>query len=102
MYRWIVLAIAIFILYKLFGNELRKRLNSEKEENNKEREEKIAKGLMVKDPICGVYVDVGSNISVRDGDAVHYFCSYECRDVFLQQLQASGREIPETTKEKNT
>ena len=100
MYRWIVLALAVFILYKLFGNELRKRLNSEKQENSKEREEKIAKGLMVKDPVCGVYVDIDSTISVRDGEVMHRFCSYECRDVFLQKLQATGREIPEVPKEK--
>jgi len=100
MYRWIVLAIALFVVYKLFGNELRRRMHSEKQENAKEREEKIASGLMVKDPTCGVYVDIDSNISVRDGDMLHHFCSYECRDVFLEKLRTAGREIPEIPREK--
>ena len=100
MYRWILLAIALFILYKLVGNELHRRMQSEKQENVKEREEKIARGLMVKDPTCGVYVDSDSNISVRDGDVLHRFCSYECRDVFLEKLRAAGREIPEIPREK--
>ena len=40
------------------------------------------------------YVSVDGNISVRDGDKVYRFCSYECRDKFLQRLQEGGRELP--------
>ena len=49
---------------------------------------------MVKDPECGAYVAVDGSISVRDGEKVHRFCSYECRDKFLQRLEEGGRELP--------
>lgn len=57
-------------------------------------ERKVAAGEMVKDPECGTYVSVDGNISVRDGDKVYRFCSYDCRDKFLQRLEEGGRELP--------
>ena len=90
MTKWIIIALAIFVLYKLITNEKGKKEKNE----TKAKERKIAAGKMVKDPICGTYVDVDSSISVRDGGATHRFCSYECRQAYLDKLEASGREIP--------
>ncbi|WP_027187170.1 transcriptional regulator [Desulfovibrio cuneatus] len=90
MTKWIIIALAIFVLYKLITNEKGKKEKSE----TKAKERKIAAGKMVKDPICGTYVEVDSSISVRDGNATHRFCSYECRQAYLDKLEASGRDIP--------
>lgn len=95
MIRWLVLGVIAFVLYKLVTNEMRKRAEKSAAKQTAETNRKAATGNMVKDPVCGVYVDVASSISVRDGDNVHRFCSYECRDAFLQQLRGEGREIPE-------
>ena len=86
----LILVVALFVLYKFFVNDKGKR----KEDDSKDREKKIAKGAMVKDPICGTYVDKEGSISVRDGSVIHRFCSYECREKFLQQLEDGGRSIP--------
>lgn len=90
MWKWIIIALAAFVLYKLVFNDKGRK---DKEED-KRRERKIATGEMVKDPVCGAYVDVEGSISVRDGKAIHRFCSYDCREKFLEQLEASGRELP--------
>ncbi len=90
--RWLILAVVAFILYKLVTNEIRKR---EADKKTAAKERKVPSGDMVKDPVCGTYVDVASSVSVRDGSEVYRFCSYECRDAFLEQLRASGRNIPE-------
>lgn len=95
MMRWLVLGVIGFVLYKLITNEMRKKAEKNAVKKDAETSRKAATGTMVKDPVCGVYVEVDSSISVRDGDTVHRFCSYECRDVFLQQLRGQGREIPE-------
>mgnify|MGYP006306884989 CR=1 FL=1 len=42
----------------------------------------------VKDPVCGTYVSTDTDIRVRDGDQVLYFCSYECRDAYLKEHQS--------------
>lgn len=97
MTKWIIIALAIFVLYKLITNEKGKKEKSE----TKAKERKIAAGKMVKDPICGTYVEVDSSISVRDGSTTHRFCSYECRQAFLDKLEASGREIPSLEKDED-
>jgi YHS domain-containing protein len=94
MTRWLILALVAFVLYKLITNEMRKRSKSDATDDAKEKARKVATGEMVKDPVCGTYVEAESSVSIRDGDVVHRFCSYECRDAFLQKLQAGGREIP--------
>ncbi len=99
MMRWIVLAVVGFILYTLIRNELRKRSAGSSPQEGSKVSGKPAAG-MVKDPTCGAYVEAEGSISVRDGDTIHRFCSYECRDAFLKKLQEGGREIPEY-KEKD-
>lgn len=94
MLKWVLIAAAVFVLYKLITND---RGRKSKEES-KLRERKIATGEMVKDPICGSYVEVESSIKVRDGGMMHHFCSYECRQKYLDKLQDEGREIPQLEK----
>ena len=94
MIKWIVLALAAYLLYRMFANDFLKKKKADEKENAADMERKIAAGEMVKDPECGTYVSVDGNISVRDGDKVYRFCSYECRDKFLERLQEGGRELP--------
>lgn len=94
MWKWLVLLIAAYALYRLFANDFLKKKRESDREDAAEMERKVAAGEMVKDPECGAYVSVDSAISVRDGGTVHHFCSYECRDRFLKRLEAEGRELP--------
>ncbi len=94
MWKWLILILAVYALYRLFANDVLKKKKENNEENAAEMERKIAAGEMVKDPECGTYVSAEGNISVRDGELVHHFCSYECRDKFLQRLEEGGRELP--------
>ncbi len=94
MWKWLILILAGYALYRLFANDVLKKKKENKEDNAADLERKVAAGEMVKDPECGTYVAVESNISVRDGETIHRFCSYECRDKFLQRLEEGGRELP--------
>ena len=94
MWKWLILILAGYALYRLFANDVLKKKKENKEDNAADLERKIAAGEMVKDPECGAYVAVDGSISVRDGEKVHRFCSYECRDKFLQRLEEGGRELP--------
>lgn len=94
MWKWLVLGLAVYVLYRLFANDFLKKKKENAEDQAAEVERKVAAGEMVKDPECGTYVSVDGNISVRDGDKVYRFCSYECRDNFLERLQEGGRELP--------
>ena len=86
--KFIIIGAALFLVYKLFmGDKKKKEMNSEKVVK-----QKVAAGEMVKDPICGTYVERDGSIRVREGEKVHVFCSYECRDKYLKQLQATTIE----------
>ena len=86
--KFIIIAAALFIVYKLFmGDKKKKEMR-----NEKVVEKKVAAGEMVKDPICGTYVEKDGSIRVREGEKVHIFCSYECRDKYLKQLGATTIE----------
>lgn len=80
----IIVAGALFIVYKLFMGDKRKR----EMEQEKVTEKKVASGELVKDPVCGTYVEKDGGIRVREGEKVHVFCSYGCRDKFLKQIEA--------------
>ena len=94
MWRLLLIAAAIFVLYKLITNERLGVRKGQNKEERKEQERRIAAGELVKDSICGTYVDVDSSIKVRDGKTLNHFCSYECRKKFLDDLESGGREIP--------
>lgn len=82
MWKWLILVVIGYALYRMFINDRLKKT----EDKNKEKEHLVATGELVKDPECGAYIDADSSITVRDGDNVHRFCSYDCRDKFLSRV----------------
>lgn len=94
MWKFIILLIAIYVVYKLFANDFIKKRQAAEKEEKEEQDRKISAGEMVKDPECGTWVSVDDSISVKDGDSSYYFCSYECRDKFLKELKSGERNLP--------
>ncbi len=88
MLKVLLLIGGIFILFKLFSGD--KKVKETK--GKKEEERLVASGEMVKDPICGAFVEKDSPIRVRSGETVHSFCSYQCRDKYLKQLEAGTKD----------
>lgn len=41
-------------------------------------------GALVRDPVCGTYVEPSRALSTRAGGATHYFCSKECQRSFAR------------------
>lgn len=100
MIKWLVLIAAGYFLFRLLTNDRKKKGESEAKTQAKEQERKIANGEMVKDPVCGAYVDKDSGITVRDGDTVHVFCSYECREQFLERVRKGENVIDDKQAER--
>jgi YHS domain-containing protein len=82
----LIFLLAVFVVYRLFMNDR----NKKKKDGQQEKEKLIATGEMVKDPICGTYIDRESSVTVRNGDAVIHFCSYDCRNKYINQLEEKG------------
>ncbi|NCC23568.1 MAG: transcriptional regulator [Deltaproteobacteria bacterium] len=90
MIKLLIFVAAAYILYKLLTGDKRKKNQA----SQKIQDQKVADGEMVKDPICGTYVPKDTDIRIRNGEKVHCFCSYDCRDKYMKQLE-SGQEIKE-------
>lgn len=99
MIKWLILALAAYILYRLFANDILKKRQKEEKVDKKEMEKKVASGEMVKDPVCGAYVSIDDSITVRDGERRYHFCSYECRDKFIKSLSDGSRVIEQNSGE---
>ena len=83
MLKFVVFAVACFILYKLITNDKKKKV-----EVKQNKDEELAKeGVLVKDPVCGTYVSKDSDIRIKEGEQVKCFCSYECRDKYLKMIK---------------
>lgn len=90
----LIVAVALFVAYKLFFNDFKKKRKENEDAEKKDYEKKKAAGELVKDPICGTYIAVdGDSVRVKDGDKIYHFCSYECRDSFLKKLEQGGHEL---------
>jgi len=89
MLKFIIIGVGLYLVYKLFMGDKRKR----EMQHKKDIKQKVASGELIKDPVCGTYVDKSGDIRVRNGDKIHVFCSYECRDKYLKQIDATEAEF---------
>lgn len=84
MWKFIVIGVAGYMLYRLFLNDF---LQKRKEAKAKAETDAAHSQDMVKDPECGAYVSKETAIRVRNGSAVYHFCSYDCRDKFMKRIE---------------
>ncbi|MDQ7031696.1 MAG: transcriptional regulator [Desulfonauticus sp.] len=82
MFKLLITIGAIYLLYKLLKNDKKNKATQ-----SGAKSKTVASGEMVKDPICGTFVPKNNDIRVKIGDRVECFCSYECRDKFLKQIE---------------
>ncbi len=87
--RLIILIVAGFIAYRLLKNYLapaggEKSDSSEGAVRSAGDEEET-----VYDEICKSYIPRDSALRVRSGESVHYFCSEECRQTFINSRMSS-------------
>ncbi len=87
IFKVVIFALVAYALYRMFMNDRQKK----EEKSTREQESRVASGEMVKDPGCGAYVEKDSSLTVRNGEVVHHFCSYECREKYLKQLEEQGK-----------
>lgn len=84
MWKWLMLLAVGYALYRLVMHDRRKKAD----DATRDKERKAAAGELVRDPVCGAYVEPSSSVTVRRGDEVRCFCSYECRDKYLSSIGA--------------
>ncbi|MEF3254601.1 MAG: YHS domain-containing protein [Deferribacterales bacterium] len=73
---FIALAYVAFVLFK--------RSNKQEVENKTISNEPVE---LIKDPICGTFVEKNTTYKVKFYDNIYYFCSEECRQKFINNVK---------------
>ncbi|MBI4455636.1 MAG: YHS domain-containing protein [Acidobacteria bacterium] len=55
---------------------------SSRQTSPRSRKRQEIRGIMMKDPVCGIYVDVNSALISKRNGKDFYFCSEDCRKKF--------------------
>ena len=92
-----------FILNLYIGSKKVSKANKNKEEDNQninnwhERVKKIKKELnmleMVKDEVCEAYLQREKAYQVVEDDKTHYFCSWECRQKYIEEKKKKNMAV---------
>ncbi|MFZ5774644.1 MAG: TRASH domain protein [Thermodesulfobacteriota bacterium] len=77
--RVVIIGLLLYILYRLLvGGRRAARPNPPSAENSLAP----AHDVLVRDPVCQIYVPKGQAIVLQEEDTDIYFCSERCRDAF--------------------
>ena len=83
--RILAIIASLWIIRRFLGSFLGETKANRDAGRRREREQKPAgpEQKMVRDPVCGMYMDPRLAIRVENGSGTHYFCSDECRRKFV-------------------
>lgn len=90
MLKLILLIALVYIgrkVYKSWG-----RLNATLNGNGFGRGKAVMDDVMIQDPYCQVYFPRRSGVQYEHNGNVLFFCSSECRDLYIQDMKEKKRE----------
>ena len=82
--RFIILAILIFLAYRLLVGSLKNGKNGEKQQKAVKNGSPV-NDVLVEDPICHTLVPRQQAIHLQHKDSIVYFCSETCCNIFIKQ-----------------
>jgi uncharacterized protein len=78
--RLLLIIVALWLLRRFLGSLMGEPLYRQ---NRSQTARNAAPSRMVKDPVCGMYMDSRLAVEVQNKGGYFYFCSDECRNKFL-------------------
>lgn len=88
MLRFILLAILFIIIARIFWRVLDAVIAGARGEGGAAR----PAVKLVRDPVCGTFVQPRTALSSASGGQTHFFCSEKCRTEFSRQRAAGSRQ----------
>jgi len=80
LFRLLALVLILWLLRRILGSIL----GSQKQPDPKKNPEG-ASNSMVKDPVCGMYMDARLAVRLENRKESFYFCSEECKSKYLSK-----------------
>lgn len=83
MYRLIIILVLLIILFFMVRSAVREFLGKKRKDRSLP-----GKDVMVQDPVCKLYIPMGSAVGANIGGQTYYFCSQDCAKTFEKQLSS--------------
>jgi len=83
--RIIILAVLIYIGYRLITKSFKKDGNQTKADAQSADSSQKFTDVLVEDPVCHKLVPKQQAVSLKNDDETHYFCSEECCKKFTSE-----------------
>lgn len=84
MLRFVILAILIFLAYRLLVGSLKRDRKIEKPRTQVDKDSPVS-DVLVEDPICHTLVPRQQAIHLQHKGSIVYFCSENCCNIFIKQ-----------------
>lgn len=84
MLRFVILAILIFLAYRLLVGSLKRGPKIEKPRTPVDQDTPIS-DVLVEDPVCHTLVPRQQAIHLQHKGSIVYFCSENCCNIFIKQ-----------------
>jgi len=85
LFRFFLYVIVAYVIYTFL-----RFLLSPRRPLRQDRSRPQLSGIMVKDEVCNTYLPRDEAILEKTDGEDHYFCSQECRRIFLEQRKSRG------------
>ena len=89
----LVVSWGVWLVRRLFGFDVEDTASSPHAAKGAASSQSKTARHLVRDPVCGMYVDETLSIPMREGDELLHFCSIACRDAYVvssKKFAASG------------
>ena len=81
--RLLILAVLLYIAWRLIRNLIREKINTEAEKQQKKKTAgSTVQDVLVEDPVCHTLVPKHQAVRLRQDGKTYYFCSDKCCDKF--------------------
>jgi YHS domain-containing protein len=85
LFRFLFFILILWLMRRVLGSLLGLRKRTESGKNAA-----MPTNSMVKDPVCGMYIDSRLAIRIESRKEEFYFCSEECKSRYLEKSAARG------------
>ncbi len=80
---WLVRLLLVAVLTRLIWKFARNFFSGLQVQNREQPQQNTA---LVRDPVCGTYVQQSRALKIHSGSEVNYFCSESCRQEFKSNI----------------
>jgi YHS domain-containing protein len=81
----LVVSWSVWLLRRVFGSLLQNSTSAPQQRGDSSSNAQTpgTSRRLVRDPVCGMYVDETLSIPMREGEELLHFCSIVCRDAYV-------------------